>query len=106
MKMRREEALKKRKEKKRQWLREMYRMGKSGAPPAADGGLSMSEGRADTDDEEPDEEDLDALLEWSDALNYDAYHADWLGLATSHRPDKYSTASALVSIPGLAGAPQ
>ena len=67
------------------------------------------EGRADTDEtgaEEPDEEDLDALLEWSDALNYDAYHADWLGLATSHRPDKYSTASTLVSLPGLAGAPQ
>ena len=87
MKMRREEALKKRKEKKQQWLREMLSWARA-APPAADGCLSMSEGRADTDDEEPDEEDLDALLEWSDALNYDAYHADWLGLATSRRPDK------------------
>jgi hypothetical protein len=34
-----------------------------------------------------DDEDLDALLQWSDALDFDAYHADWLGVATSARPD-------------------
>ena len=33
------------------------------------------------------DEELDALLEWSDGLDFDAYHADWLGLATSSRPE-------------------
>ena len=30
-----------------------------------------------------DEDDLDALLQWSEGLDYDSYQADWLGLAAS-----------------------
>ena len=56
-------------------------------PPAGYGG----EGRHDFlgdgyGDEGEGEEDLDALLEWSDGLDFDSYHADWLALATSSRP--------------------
>ena len=40
---------------------------------------------------------------WTGALDYDAYQADWLGLATSSKPD-WSPATQLgSSLPGLAG---
>ena len=58
------------------------------APPPGYGG----EGRYDSGygegyGEEDEEEDLDALLQWSDGLDFDSYHADWLALATSSRPE-------------------
>ena len=33
-----------------------------------------------------EDDDVDALLRWSDALDFDAYHQDWLSAATSARP--------------------
>ena len=33
------------------------------------------------------EDDLDAMLKWSDSLDFDSYHQGWLGLATSARPE-------------------
>jgi hypothetical protein len=111
--VRKEEAQRKRKERKRQWMRQMYALGKSGAGEAggpgggggqmggvgADGGPMLApppgyggEGRYDSGygegyGEEDEEEDLDALLQWSDGLDFDSYHADWLALATSSRPE-------------------
>lgn len=97
--VRKEEAQRRRKERKRQWMKEMYALGKAGADGAgAAGGAMMpppagygGEGRHDFlgdgyGDEGEGEEDLDALLEWSDGLDFDSYHADWLALATSSRP--------------------
>jgi len=74
--VRKAEVLRKRKERKRQWMREMYAQGKGSADGGGGGGGGYEE----------EEEDIDALLEWSDALDYDAYHADWMSLATSSRP--------------------
>ena len=108
--VRKQAAVQKRKERKREWMREMYSLGKSGGsggltegsmlPPGAAG-----EGRYDYEGYgEEGDEDLDALLEWSDALDYDSYHADWLALATSSRPaESDATRSALGKMPGLAG---
>ena len=71
--------MRKRKERKRAWLREMYSLGKKG-----EGGEMGGRPMSGSDD---DEDDLDALLQWSEGLDYDSYQADWLGLATSSRPD-------------------
>ena len=88
--VRKEHALRTRKERKRNWMREMYALGKQGELSAGGGGGGtgpgsllppMFEGGGE------EEEDVDALLEWSDALDFDSYQADWLGLATSSRPD-------------------
>jgi len=78
--VRREAQLRKRKEKKREWLRKMYSLGKSGMD-----GTGPHLGGADGD--EVLDDDLDELLQWSDSLDFDAYHADWLGVATSDRPE-------------------
>lgn len=77
--VRKEAAVRKRKERKRAWLREMYSLGKRGM----DGDADADGGPIPGDDDD----DVDALLEWSEALDFDAYQADWLGLATSNRPD-------------------
>ena len=50
-------------------------------------GTRMSNALPAADDEDLNEEDLDQLLQWSDALDFEAYHADWLGVATSARPE-------------------
>lgn len=81
--VRREAMLQKRKEKKRRWMRQMYALGKSGMEGAT--AASASAGGPAGDDD--DDDDLDDLLQWSDSLDYDAYHADWLGVATSARPE-------------------
>mmetsp|Transcript_21215 Transcript_21215/g.59267 ORF Transcript_21215/g.59267 Transcript_21215/m.59267 type:complete len:348 (+) Transcript_21215:2-1045(+) len=86
---RREELAKKRKEKKLKWLQAMYERGRS----------QMEEGRAQIRAEgeggkgagsralgDGEEDELDELLQWSDSLDFDSYHQDWLGLATTSRP--------------------
>jgi hypothetical protein len=76
--VRREAAAQERKARKREWLRTMYALGKAG-----DEG-----GEAPPDEAEGEgEEDVDGLLEWSDALDFEAYHADWLSTATSAQPE-------------------
>lgn len=83
--IRREAMLLKRKQKKRAWLRQMYSLGKSaGADGAGPPSPPLGGPGADGD---LDDGDLDALLQWSDSLDFDAYHADWLGVATSARPE-------------------
>ena len=104
--VRKEAALRKRKERKRQWLREMYALGKGGsgaegaAPlpggaglPLAPDGAQRHGDRGDEFDDGEGEEDLDALLQWSDGLDFDAYQQDWLALATSSRPEYPSMAT-------------
>ena len=49
-------------------------------------GSTRAEIEEDLRDSDTSIVDIDALLEWSDALDYDAYHADWMSLATSSRP--------------------
>lgn len=84
--VRKEAAAQRRKERKRAWLREMYALGREGGDAAGGGGDDQGRlGPADVDD--VDDDDLDALIEWSDALDFDSYHADWLSLATSSRPE-------------------
>jgi len=77
---RRENLAKRRKQKKLEWLQKMYAQGRSadGAGAGAEQGQSA--------DGEGTEEELDALLQWSDSLDFDSYYQDWLGLATSARP--------------------
>lgn len=94
--VRKVEAQRKRKERKREWLRTMYALGRGGegggegSPPLGLLGEPPTvatfdgfgpEGEGDSDEE------LNALLEWTDGLDYDSYHQDWLALATSSRPE-------------------
>jgi len=43
------------------------------------------------------------VCRWTGALDYDAYQADWLGLATSSKPDWSPGTQLGSSLPGLAG---
>lgn len=135
--VRKEHALRKRKERKRQWMREMYELGKR---ETAHGG-----GGGEEDDGLGSDDDVDALLEcahhyhrpptleahsqlrtrmshvrvgarrpltivarepvaprWSDGLDFESYQADWMGLATSARPDWASSQTASRIPPPLA----
>jgi len=104
--VRREAAVRKRKERKRAWLREMYSLGKRGG----DGVDASAHGRTRelSLDDDVDEDEFDELLQWSDGLDFDSYQADWLGLATSSRPEwsgtsvAASVASADANLPPLA----
>jgi hypothetical protein len=81
---RREAQAKKKKAKKLAWLQAMYQNGRS---QLEEGRAQLRAGGAAAGDTEGEgEEDLDELLQWSDALDFDSYHQDWLGLATSARP--------------------
>jgi hypothetical protein len=91
--VRKEAAERKRKERKRAWLREMYSLGKASEADGPKGwpvgigsgpGMPPAGGFGDEDDED---DDFDELLQWTDALDFDSYHADWLSLATSSRPE-------------------
>ena len=74
---RRADQARRRKEKKLNWMHAMYAQGRAADDAAADGGLpDGGEG-----------EDVDELLRWTDALDFDAYYQDWLGMATSARPE-------------------
>lgn len=66
---RREDVARKRRERKLRWLRRMYH-----------------EGLRDHDADETapaSDEEVDGLVEWSSALDFDSYHNEWLILATS-----------------------
>ena len=104
--VRKEATIKKRKERKRAWLKQMYELGRTGGGDesrATGGAYAAAAAAAAGSDGEEEFEDLDALLEWSDALDYDSYHADWLALATSSRMEA-SQLSASMSA-GVGGAP-
>ena len=75
---RRDELARQRKQKKVAWMQKMYEQAR--AETRRQGGGGRRRGRRFEDD------DVDALLRWSDALDFDAYHQDWLSAATSARP--------------------
>jgi len=75
--VRRQALEEKRRAKKLHWLRTMYAQGReedTGGKAKNDGTFYPS-----------DDEEVDALLEWSDTLDFDKYVDDWQGLATSSR---------------------
>ena len=76
---RRDELARQRKQKKVAWMQKMYEQAR-----AEQRGEQEAEGGGEGGDFEDD--DVDALLRWSDALDFDAYHQDWLSAATSARP--------------------
>ena len=87
---RRDEQIRKRKEKKRAWLRHMYSTGMHGGDTAVSDPTAgeAPAGEAPTAINPADDladEDLDELLAWSGSLDFDSYHANWLGVATSSR---------------------
>jgi hypothetical protein len=91
---RREAQASKKKAKKLAWLQAMYGRGRAqmeegraqmraeGAADGVRGGRHGGEARGC----EGEEGEVDDLLQWSDALDFESYHQDWLGLATSARP--------------------
>ena len=109
--LRREEQAQRRKQRKRQWMQKMYAMarteGTKGTEGTEGGGGGGGTLLGPTDGEGPggaagdagaatggwsaDEDDLDGeleqMLKWSDALDFESYHKGWLGLATSARPE-------------------
>jgi hypothetical protein len=52
--------------------------------PVGDGG---SEGKVGVDSGRVDE-GVDALLSWTDQLDFDGYYSSWLSIATSARSDR------------------
>ena len=76
---RRDELARQRKQKKVAWMQKMYEQARN-----EQRGEQEAEGGGEGGDFEDD--DVDALLRWSDALDFDAYHQDWLSAATSARP--------------------
>jgi hypothetical protein len=91
VKLQRREALaRKHKERKLHWLRALYQTGREELETGraqmrggTAGGGAAGGGTAGGGAEE--EEELDELLQWSDALDFDRYQEDWLSLATSAR---------------------
>jgi len=99
---RREALARKKKEKKLQWLTAMYDQGRS---QLKEGRAQLREGAEDGRGAlgEGEEDELDELLQWSDALDFDSYHQDWLGLATSARqpPSSWPAGSSLNAVRGI-----
>eukprot|EP00164_Ancoracysta_twista_P005510 GFYU01007560.1.p1 GENE.GFYU01007560.1~~GFYU01007560.1.p1 ORF type:complete len:524 (-),score=125.88 GFYU01007560.1:3-1574(-) len=84
--MRKEKLEQLRKEKQVQWMKKMYAEGRSQQiSPHTDTSRSVSGLKAWNDDD--DALDEDALLNWTDTLDFDKYHQNWLSLATTGRSD-------------------
>ena len=64
-------------------MQKMYEQARAEQRKEVEGGEGESGGEGG---EAFEEDDVDALLRWSDALDFDAYHQDWLSAATSARP--------------------
>jgi len=103
--LRREEREMRKRKKKRDWLKKMYREGmeeaariaaelgeEAGGSPAEGKGGEEPEAAAD-DGAGPEgagegEGGVDDLLKWTEQLDYDNYFDDWLAIATSGRADR------------------
>lgn len=73
---RREDVAQKRRQKKIDWLRKMYK--DRGAEGAHDRAAQAAAG-----EDVGDGHEVDALLQWTDDLDFDSYHDNWLTLATT-----------------------
>merc|ERR1711988_765927 len=79
---------------KREWMMKMYTEGKEGATQNAgvpkEEGTNLEEGvNAQEEDFEDWETEAAMLIDWSDALDFDAYTGDWSKLATSARSELF-----------------
>jgi hypothetical protein len=96
---RREEQMQRRRQRKIEWLRRMYRdkgggggggggnggaEGTAGSAGGGIGGLGSGAGGYSGGDDE-DVLDVDGLLQWTDELDFDGYYNNWLTLATTSR---------------------
>lgn len=81
--VRRDERVRRAKQRRRDWLLKMY-TGAGGEPnEQADAGLPRLPGSslADLDPDDMDELQVDELLEWSQHLDFNSYTTDWTSLA-------------------------
>jgi hypothetical protein len=90
--LRREEREMRKRQRKRDWLKKMYRDGMEEAARIA-ATLSGEDARGDAEageEKEDEEEDggIDELLNWTAQLDYELYFNDWLAVATSGRADR------------------
>jgi hypothetical protein len=90
--LRREEREMKKRQRKREWLKKMYRDGMEEAARIA---ATLHEETGDEGGDpagtvagEEEDEGLDDLLNWTAQLDYELYFNDWLAVATSGRADR------------------
>ena len=78
---RKEEAIRRRKQKKREWMAKLYKLGKEGLEPGTEKevGFDLPQGGQDAG-----EDDEDELLRWTEQLDFEDYMDTWRGLATSN----------------------
>eukprot|EP00736_Rhodelphis_marinus_P011497 Rmarinus@m.17561 len=84
--VRREELIRRRKKKKVEWLRKIYRAGMMSDRAKTAGGSAEDDDDDGASDIDWDME-ADELLQWSENLDFEAYHSNWATLATSGRSD-------------------
>lgn len=86
-----------RKKKKREWMMKMYKegMAKSSSKTSSETKEQSSTWDSLHDADDPGwEAEADALLKWSEELDYDQYVADWASLGTSDAPRRPKEAAA------------
>lgn len=92
--VRREEKIKRQKQKRREWMMKMYTDrgenggGKqTGTTKRVDGGVDAGNGGLEEDaDEFLDDDEMD-LLNWSTTLDFESYQKSWTAVATSSRSE-------------------
>eukprot|EP00951_Prasinocladus_malaysianus_P025543 scaffold224212_cov47-Prasinocladus_malaysianus.AAC.2 len=88
-KQRKDEIIRKRKQKKREWMAKLYMLGKDGVETDAGRDLNGKIQCGDESEMTLDSMDDDELLKWSAALDFDSYLDTWTKLATSNATDAY-----------------
>lgn len=89
--VRREDAIRMKKARRRAWMAKLYRDGRADLKPGLslegdgveDGSAANGSWILDIDEEE--EGDLAELLDWSSSLDFDAYSKEWTSLGTTDR---------------------
>lgn len=83
---RREIMLQERKQKKIAWLKKMYQQGGAAAMEGFEGTSSKISSQLDDKEDTDDiEKEADQLLVWSEGLDFERYHHNWLTLSSSAR---------------------
>lgn len=80
---RKEELIRRRKQKKREWMTKLYTLGREGKVAGAESGSGKEEGEEEElfEDEE--------LLSWTEQLDFDNYLDNWTRMATSNSAEAY-----------------
>ncbi|KAL1528497.1 hypothetical protein AB1Y20_009840 [Prymnesium parvum] len=90
--VRRQHLEEKRRQKKLHWMRTMYAQGRMQDEGTEEEALALKQLEKRMNGEISDE-DVDALLDWSEQLDFDTYVSNWQSLATSTRAPIGSTPS-------------